>query len=271
MDNSKRNGENVNALLFHIEHSKPIEVGDFVTSLNAIGNLFSNFSQNNGDSKDVTQAKLYVEKIEYGCIDIILCETITASMIPFVENVNIILEFASYIKNVLDYYTKGHGEKPGLSIQEGKNFKDLLTITAGDNKGETTIGAINKSDKQQIFNNCTFNFTESNSAQNQLEKGINELKRVESAGEIYSRQLMTIYQMRSDMNTDTGNKAVIDSISNKKIGVVFETDVLKERILHSDLNPTKKAFLVDVIVQTIGGKLAAYKVMALHDVIDLDD
>lgn len=271
MDDNKINKEKVNALLLHIEHSKPIEVSDFVTSLNAIGNLFTCFAQNRGDSKELSQAKLYVEKIEYGCIDIILCETVTAAMIPFIENMNIIFDFSIYIKNILDYFTKGKGQKPELSLQEGKNFKDLLTITAGDNNGEMVIGAINKSDKQQIFNNCIFNFQESNSAQNQLEKEIEEQKSIKPIGEIYNRQLMTIYQMRSDMNTDIGNKAVIDSISKRKLGVVFETDELKEKILHSDSNPTKKAFLVDVVVQTSGGKLAAYKVMALHDVVDLED
>lgn len=36
---------NVDAILFHIEHSKPIEISEFVTSLNAIGNLFSLFAK----------------------------------------------------------------------------------------------------------------------------------------------------------------------------------------------------------------------------------
>lgn len=263
--------ENTNALLVHIEHSKPIEINEFVSSLNAIGNLFSSFAQNKGDSKELSQAKLYVEKIEEGCIDIILCETVTACLIPFIENINIIFEFSSYIKCVLEYYTKGAGSKPALNLQEGKSFRDLLTVTAGDNKGEMTIGAINKDNKGQVFNNCTFNFHESNSAQNQLEKEIELIKIIQPTDEVRHRELMTIYQMRSDMNTDTGNKAVIDSISKKKLGVVFETDELKSRILNSDYNPTKKAFLVDVIAQTIGGKLAAYKVIALHDTIDLDE
>ena len=43
---------------------------------------------------------------------------------------------------------------------------------------------------------------------------------------------MTIYQMRSDMETDKGNMAVIDAISKNKMAVVFETDELKEMILH---------------------------------------
>ena len=33
---------------------------------------------------------------------------------------------------------------------------------------------------------------------------------------------------------------------------------------------TKKAYLVDVVLLTVNGKIAAYKVMALHDVIDLE-
>ena len=129
---------------------------------------------------------------------------------------------------------------------------------------------MNKGDKSNIYYNCTFNFQEGNSAQNQLEKEIKSIKSVQPVTDMYSRQLMTIYQMRSDMETDKGNMAVIDAISKNKMAVVFETDELKEMILHSDSNPTKKAYLVDVVLLTVNGKIAAYKVMALHDVIDLE-
>lgn len=132
-----------------------------------------------------------------------------------------------------------------------------------------TIGAINKGDKAAIFYNCTFNFGESNSTQNQLGKMISSLNDCSPAEEIYRKQLMTIYQMRGDMTTDIGNKAVIESISKRKVGVVFANDDLKERILNLDENPTKKAFLVDVSVMKINDKLAAYNVIALHDVIGL--
>ena len=49
---------NVDAILFHIEHSKPIEISEFVTSLNAIGNLFSLFAKKNGDCKEAAKSKL---------------------------------------------------------------------------------------------------------------------------------------------------------------------------------------------------------------------
>ena len=266
----KEQEKEANALLIHIEHSKPIEINEFTTTLNSVGNLFSMFAQEKGESKELSQAKLYVEKIEQGSIDIFLTETVTAGLIPFFENMNIILDFSLYLKTIMEYFTEGKGEEPDLKVQEAKNLRDMLNVVAGDNKGKMQVGAINKRDKTYILNNCTFNFFNSNSAQNQLEKRIDKLKEIQQSDEIYSRQLMTIYQMRSDMSSDTGNKAVIDAISTKKLGVVFETDELKERILNSEYNPAKKAFLVDVEILTAGGKPAAYKVLALHDVIDLE-
>lgn len=121
-----------------------------------------------------------------------------------------------------------------------------------------------------IFNNCTFNFIESNSMQNQLGKEIANLKSVQPDGNVYSRCLMTIYQMRSDMGSDTGNKAIIESISPKRVGVVFSSDELKEKILHSDDNPTKRAYQVDVETLFVENRLVGYNVLALHDIMPLD-
>lgn len=71
------------ALLVHIEHSKPIELQDFITGLEGLGGLFRDFAAKNGQDKEQAQAKLYVEKIENGCIDIFLCDAVSASLIPF--------------------------------------------------------------------------------------------------------------------------------------------------------------------------------------------
>ncbi len=259
------------ALLVHIEHSKPIELKDFTTSLEALRGLFCDFAAKNGQSKEQTQAKLYVEKIENGCIDIFLCEAVSAGLLPFIENINIILDFSLYIKTVMEYFLLRKGEKPKLDLQEAKNFRDLLEISANDNKGEMSIGAVVKTDTGNVYNNCVFNFQGSNSSQNQIEKDIEEMKSAQPSGNVFKRQLMTIYQIRGDMSSNTGNKAVIDAISSKKLNVVFETDELKRKILNSVENPIRKAYLVDVVLMTVEGRQTAYKVTALHDVIDLSD
>ena len=82
---------------------------------------------------------------------------------------------------------------------------------------------------------------------------------------------MTIFQMRGDMRTNTGNKAIIESLNKKALSVVFETEDLKRRILNDDGNPTKQAYLVDVVIMTVNGKPTAYKVMDLHDIVPLEE
>lgn len=260
-------GNEVDAILIHIEHSKPIEINEFTTSLNAVGNLFSSFVQEKGNSRELTQAKLYVEKIEDCCIDIFLCETVTASIIPFMENMNVIFDFSAYLKNIFDFYKNGKGEKPELKPQEAKNLKDLLNITANDNQGEMAIGAVSKSNKGNIFNNCTFNFIESNGVQNMLEREMKDLKSV-SETETHTRQLMTVFQMRK--GEGIGNKAIIDAISKKPLSLLFESDALENEILNTMDNPMKKAYFVDVTLMTANGNPVAYKVTNLHEKIDLE-
>lgn len=260
------------ALLVHIEHTRPIEMSEFITSLSALNSLYSSYVKNYGDSKGVSQSKLYVDKIEEGSIDIILCELAAASLIPFIENANVIFDFAAHIKQIYDFFTKGEGEKPKLDIQECKNLKDVLGIVAKDPHGNMSIGAINKAEKGNVFNNCSFNFGNSNSAQNQLGRTIEELKAEEPTGEVYQRVLMQIYQLRNEATKDTGNKAIIDEIApRKKVALLFDSEELKSDILFSEANPTQKGFQVDVKVQTINGKFTAYKVIALHDIIDLEE
>lgn len=87
--------------------------------------------------------------------------------------------------------------------------------------------------------------------------------------DVYTRVVMGIYQLRSDMNVNTGNKAVIDSISKNKVGLFFESDELKLEVLASERNPINYAYVVDVSVQRLENRIVAYKVLKLHEVIEL--
>lgn len=201
-----------------------------------------------------------------------LCELASAAFIPFAENANTILDFAKHIKDIVSYYINGKGSEPKFSVSDLKALHDLFTVSANDRKSETTIGAIYKSEKGDIYNNCTFNYGNSNSAQNQINKEIECLNNSEPEDSIYHRVLMQIYQVRSDADSNTGNKAIIDEIfKGKKVSLLFDSDELKNEILFSNSNPTRTGYQVDVKVQTINGKPQAYKVLALHDIMELSD
>lgn len=256
------------ALLFKITHSKPIEMNDFVATMTSLSTLFENFAKENADSVDGRKAKLYVEKIEHGCIEFYLLETITACTIPFIENFNLVYEFTVHLGNLVKNAIGGRNETK-LTIPELKSLRDVFSINAGDPNGKTEFGAIDRNNPGMIFNNCTFNFMDSNAAQNQIKRTIEQKEQELPDETIHHRQLMTIFQMRSNINTNTGNKATIDALAKKPLPVVFETDELKRQILKNDENPTNKAFLVDVVVLT-SGNATVYKVVGLHEIIPLD-
>lgn len=259
------------ALLVHIEYSKPIEVNDFVATIGSIRSLYTSFVKKNAECQEMVNAKLYVEKIEKGSIDIHFCELASAALIPFIENTNTILDFAQHIKDVVSFFVSGKGEEPKFSVADLKALHGLFSVTAHDRESSTSIGAINKTKNGNIYNNCTFNYTDSNSAQNQVARREQEIAKPIETEDIRKNQLMTIHQMVGDMSLDKGNKAVIDAISTRKVGLLFEDDEIKHAILHMDGNPTKKAFYVDISLMYANGKLAAYKVMKLHDIIDIED
>lgn len=257
------------ALLIHLKHSKPVEINEFTASLNAVGDLYCSFVRENGGCDEQAQAKLYVEKITEGSIMVYLSELVSANLIPFVENANTIIDFATFLKTVFEYYIHGIGNKPEITIQECRDFGNMLSVVAGDNKGEMEIGAVVKGSNNNILVGCTLNYTDGNAGQNTFKKEEERLRSVAPQSKIYLRQLMVVDQMRRDMTKDSGNKAMVDGISKKKLPVLFQTDELKKEILNSDCNPVKKAFFVDVEVQTANGKMVAYKVIALHDIIDI--
>lgn len=257
-------------LRVHITHSKPIEINDFTSSLNSLGRLYSSFVKRSGEALDSRQAKLYVETVQEGSIVILLQDLVLSSIIPFADNINTIFEFVSFIIKVKDYFLLGKGDKPQLSIQDCNDFNNIFAITAGDNKGITDIGVVDRSNNKYIYTNCTFNYLECNSGQNQMQKEIVYLKSEVPLNMTYKRVLMKVEQMRTNMNKDSGNKAIVDCISKKALPVLFQNDSLKNVIL-KETNPAKTAYFVDIEVQTISGKTVAYKVLELHDTVPLEE
>ena len=118
-----------------------------------------------------------------------------------------------------------------------------------------------------MYKDCVFNYTVSNTIQN---KANQKTKQLASIQEELSHKRVLLYFKQINRDSKTANRGIISNISDKPISVVFDSDELKRQILYIDENPIKKAFFVDVLLQMANGKIAAYKVMALHEIIELD-
>ena len=123
-----------------------------------------------------------------------------------------------------------------------------------------------------INGKAEFNFDlsslDSNAAQNKAAKEIQALR--ESQMGLHQKVLLYWYQTRNDTVSAAGDRAIIESISSSPLKTVFVAEPLKASMLAMDENIFKKAFLVDVLVETIGGVPKLYKIQAVHEAVDRD-
>lgn len=260
------------SLQIHIENAHPIELINFTKSLSAISNQFSTFSAKNGDTKELKDAKLYVKQVKEGSIVIELIEFASTGLLPIMaENADMILSFFKYIKEIYDYFLKGEGEKPTLTVQDCKELMSIVETPANDFGSKMSLSVVNNGDGV-INNTFVITNTDANAIQNHLKRESDIIKIPSESDNTYDKQLMTLYQARSDMNSKSGNKAIIDTLSEKPLNVVFESEDIKEKMLNSNnFNPLKTGYLVDVVIQTVRGVPCAYKIINLHDMFSLEE
>lgn len=255
-------------LLIHYDISKPVEVSDFVKSLNAVSSLYSSYAKENGACSELHNAKLCVEKIQEGSIDVFLTlGDIAASILPFAETVNIIHDFAVNLQNVTKSLLSGSADLDKFTKKNCQDYKDLVSVTARDNRGNMDVKVF-APQGNMIFTGCSFNSCEANALQNQSDNAIERISKDDDSPKRLLSACMTISQMKTDRDSTVGNKAVIDEFDKRAAPVGFASEDLKSKILFSDMNPANYAFIVDVDVLKVGGK-NIYRVIALHDTIDL--
>ena len=89
-----------------------------------------------------------------------------------------------------------------------------------------------------------------------------------------------MYFTRSDigdvkLGKRSGERVVIENISDRDLPLIYASNLSEQRIKHeirdAEDNIYHKGFVVDVNVQTKGGKPAAYAVTNVHQVIDLPE
>lgn len=257
-----------NSFRIHLENKKPLELIDFNKSLLALSSQFESFAIDKCNFEK-SEIKLYVQQVKSGSIIIDLVEFATAGIIPLVQNTNLIIDFASHLKEIYNYFIKGVGEKPKLTISECKDLIEITNPVAKDAKSKMTFSIVNNGN-----NNITPVFImdsiASNASQNTLKNEITSLQVKEDQNVIHTAQLLTMFQIR-DIDNKNGNKGTIEAILDKPLNIVFESEEIKKQMLDSDLNPLKTAYVVDAVVQNANRRPVAYKILKLLDAFPLEE
>lgn len=255
-------------LVIKIENKRPIELLDLTKSLVSIATQFDSYVDKNADSKENREAKLYVKEIKSGSVILELIELATVGMIPFIENTNTILGFVEYCKKAVNFFLKNEGEKPELKPTDYRDFSTILNPISKDNGSQFNLSTTINGNVELHLN---LSSTDTNALQNIFKKELEQLKIPEQLDDIKPSVLMIWFQARNDLKSTIGNKGVIEEISKKPLNITFETDEIKEKMLHSDINPFNTVFVVDVKIQTIQDKPIAYKIVKLHAFFDINE
>lgn len=252
-------------LVIKIDNKQPVELMDLTRSLVSLASEFNTYVAKSADSKGNREAKLYVKEIKTGSVILELIEIATVGMIPFLENVNTIVGFADYCKTAFNYFLKNEGEKPEMSVSELRDMSQIVNPIAKDQGSQINFSTTINGNVSLHFN---LNSVEANAFQNIAKREIEKLVAPEILDEVKSKVLLYWFQARNDLKSKVGNKAVIEELSETPVNVIFEDDTVKEQMIHDHDNPFLKIFVVDVKMQSVKGKLAAYKIVKLHESFD---
>lgn len=151
-----------------------------------------------------------------------------------------------------------------------KDIAALVSPTAKDAGATLSISA--RDNGNNIFNNCVIvGSLESNAIQNKAKREISEMSVVANNDGMYEKEIMIFKQTRKGDDDKKGTKAKIDNLNDNYLNVVFESG-LKDTMLESTgVNPLKTAYVVDVSIQTVQNKPFAYRVIKLHEMIEIDE
>lgn len=258
-------------LVVDFKNVQAVELVELTKSLCALNSQFKSFAQKEGCTTEQTEAKLYVSKIVKGSIIVELVEYASVALLPvIVEHPDLVISFSKYIKEVFDYFVSGKGEKPELSVADLKDIAALVSPTAKDDGATLSISA--RDNGNNNFYNCIIvSSLESNAMQNKTKREISEMSVIENNDGVHEKEIMIFKQTRKGDDDKKGTKAKIDNLNDNYLNVVFENG-LKDTMLESTgVNPLRTAYVVDVSIQTVQNKPFAYRVIRLHEMIEIDD
>lgn len=264
-------------LVLRIETESPIELGDFVAAFVGLGNQFESFfDEEHPDERG--NAKFLVREVRAGSIVAELVPYVLPA-VPFlaaaaagVKHANDIYKFVETYGSRLSKYFKKGGRDPSATKGDLADYLKTVAAVAHDPHASLGLAVYENGDQRVAF---SFTTGEARQAEQNLLEHKAEMDRTTDAD--YRRVLMTFTRTNvghAKAGQRSGERVQIPAIHKRDLPIVYASTLAEERIRHeiaeADENVYKKAFDVDVNVEERSGKPVAYRIVAVHQVIDID-
>ena len=250
-------------LRLEIRNNRPVDLLYLTHSFISLANEYKGFLGGYGIDYNM-KTRLYVREIRTGSIITDLVD-LTPVAFAFLEHANTFVSFVSYAKSTYEYFTKKTREKPKeFNKDELKNFDCIIDPIAKDNGGQLNISSL-RIEGDVVINNFSITTQDAQEAQNTIRKEIQNLDTPKIA--TYTKVVLYMYRAVNDPNR-SGDKGIIESISEKPLKLIWDDAAFKEQIINADTNFFSVSFLVDCEVHTVrGGEPIAYKITKIHEII----
>lgn len=252
-------------LVLEIKNSKPVELLVLTESYLSFASLYSNRTLKNPHLKHIIDPKLYIKEIRSGSIITELID-FAPLLFPFIENTNSLIEFFKFLQNIFGLFKEEPTKVTDVTKNECNTLSKIIQPVANDESSQMNFSTI-------INGNPTYNFNINNSDAVRITEGIEKYKAIldEPENNRYNKVLMYWYQVRDEVHSKTGDKAIIEKITIRPLRVIFDTDEIKQEILDDSSNFFRYAYIVDVELQTIDSRPMVYKILKIHEKIDRED
>lgn len=260
-------------IVLEIQNEAPIDLVDFTKSLTGLAREHEASLRRSRPSIPIEETRLLVVDVRKGSIIL----EMVAALAPFVttaETVNTAADFIGNLSSAFNFLRKTDGRLPDANTQQLKNLGDTVAAIAADTNGQLKIYArhengeviqefrVTKDDAQKIQNNAI-------AQRRELEHASTEQLR---------RVIMRLHQSSVDdlrVGKKTSEKGIVERIDLIPRTLIYVSDAagrrIKNEILKPDGNPYQKGFIVDLDVETYNGRPRAYRILEVHDVIDLEE
>lgn len=269
-------GENTPHIVLRLNTKQPIELSDFVRSFTSLANEYERFVR--AEHPDLAdQSTIYVKQVKEGSIEAELWNAALVAgglAITHMDQLLILEQFVKQYGQRLGSFFKEGGRLADATKKELNDFMGQIASIANDPNGTAEIAAATYEDKKrQVKAAVRFKTPQAKTAQREIEAQKREMENKTDAD--HQRVLMCFVRPsieKVSSHKRTGERALIESVHEKPLAVVYASDMARERIQHElkagEGNIFHLLFDVDVNVEMSQGKPIAYRIMAVHDVTD---
>jgi hypothetical protein len=252
-------------LRVRIRNKQRVELEALSAAFMALADEYENFLEVNMETAVAEDVRLYVSRIRGGSILTDLM-ALAPLALPFIENTNSIVTFAGHLKTAFDGLLGKAKTPTHLPKRTLENITTFVEPIARDNASQLNVQTVIEGG---VHYNITVNSLQANAIQNAVRRELAGSKEIASGR--HEKVLMYLHQARNDPKSTVGDRAIIETLTDVPVKIVFASEQLKAEVIHGSENPFRKAFVVDVEVGTVNGRPALYKIVAVHDTVDRPD